>query len=103
MRIEAEVSAKHKKQSELSDETEFQDLFIIQYTLGEEGIKNNYSRILVARILMALYHGYFELILKPLTKKNPTAADIIVFGIISGDFLFIFVMVCCVYSLESPR
>ena len=62
-----------KNQSELSDETEFQDLFIIQNTLGEEGINNNCSR---NRTLMARYHGYFELILKPLTK-NLTAADII--------------------------
>ena len=30
------------------------------------------------------------------------AADLIVVGIISGDFLFTLIMVCCVYSLESP-
>ena len=35
---------------------------------------------------MALYHGYFELDIESQTK-NPIAADIIVFGIISGDFL----------------
>ena len=34
-----------------------------------------------------VYHGYFEDFLESLTK-NPTAADIIVFGIVSGDFLF---------------
>ena len=47
-------------------------------------------------------HGYFELVFKSLTK-NPIAADIIIFGKISGDFLFILIMVCCVYSLESPQ
>ena len=31
------------------------------------------------------------------------AADKIVFGMISGDFLFLLQMVCCMYSLESPR
>ena len=38
-----------------------------------------------------LYHGYFELVLKSLTKKKKKtkAADIIVFGIISGD-LFLY-------------
>ena len=46
------------------------------------------------------YHGYFELVLEYLTKSH--SADIIVFGIISGDFLFILIMVCCVISLESP-
>ena len=34
-----------------------------------------------------IYHGYFELILEFITK-NPTVAEVIVFGIISGDFLF---------------
>ena len=41
-------------------------------------------------------------VLESLTKKT-IAADVIVFEIISGDFLFILIMVCCVYSLESPR
>ena len=52
-----------------------------------------------------VYYGHLELILESLTKKkkNPIAADIIVFGIILGDFLFILIMVCCVYSLELPR
>ena len=36
-----------------------------------------------------MYHGYFELILESLTK-NPTAADIIVFGMIWGDFNQVF-------------
>ena len=40
----------------------------------------------MAETLMALYHGYFELDIESPTK-NPIAADIIVFGIISGDFL----------------
>ena len=31
-----------------------------------------------------VYHGYFKLVLESLTKSNPIAADIIVFGIISG-------------------
>ena len=35
--------------------------------------------------------------------KNPIAADIIIFGIIMGDFLFYIDMVCGVCSLESPR
>ena len=43
-----------------------------------------------------VYHGYFELILKS-PGKNPLAADIIIFS------FFILIMVCCVYSLESPR
>ena len=33
-------------------------------------------------------------------EKNPITADIIVFGVI---FLFIRIMVVCVYSLESPQ
>ena len=32
-------------------------------------------------------------------QKNPIAADIIVFGIILGDFLFYIDLVCCMYSL----
>ena len=39
--------------------------------------------------------------------KNPIAADIIVFGIYSSEFLFyidnVTIIVCCVYSLESHR
>ena len=46
-----------------------------------------------------VYHGYFELILESLTK-NSIAANIIVFGIILGDFILI--MVFCLSSLESP-
>ena len=57
-------------------------------------IWNNYSRTSVARTLMLVYDGYFELILESLTK-DPIAANIIVFGIISGDFILI--MVCYVY------
>ena len=36
-------------------------------------------------------------------KNNPIAADIIVFAIISGDFLFYIDKVYCVHSLESPQ
>ena len=36
-------------------------------------------------------------------KKNPMAANIIIFGILMGDLLFYIDKVCCVYSLESPR
>ena len=49
-----------------------------------------------------VYHGCFELVLESL-GKNSIAADIIIFGIIQGDFLFILIMVSFVYSLESPR
>ena len=38
--------------------------------------------------------------LESLTKTNPLTADIIVFGIISGDFLFYINKIYCVYSLE---
>ena len=34
-----------------------------------------------------VYHGYFKLVLES-QGKNPIAVDIIMFGIISGDFLF---------------
>ena len=34
-----------------------------------------------------VYHGYFELVLES-QGKNPIAEDIIIFGIILGDFLF---------------
>ena len=47
-------------------------------------------------------HGYFKLVLESLTKKHTIAADIIVFGIISGELLFMLIIVCCEYSLESP-
>ena len=56
--------------------------------------------ILVARTLMARLPRLLRI--ESLTK-NPIAADIIVFGMISGDFLSILIMVCCVYSLEFPR
>ena len=39
-------------------------------------------------------------------NNHPIAADIIVVGIISGVFYIdngILIVVCCVYSLESPR
>ena len=59
----------------------------------------NYSRTLVARTLMACLPWLFELVLESL---NPIAADIIVFGIILGDFRFYIDKIGCVYSLESP-
>ena len=49
------------------------------------------------------YDGYFELVLESLTKKkDTTAAFVILFGIISGDFLFYIdtVIACCVNSIE---
>ena len=51
-----------------------------------------------------VFHGYFELVLESLTKKKKNiAADVIVFEIMSGVFLFYIRLVCCVYSLESPQ
>ena len=47
-----------------------------------------------------VYHGYFELVPGFLRKRSPTAADIIVFGIISDDFFSILKKVCCVYSVR---
>ena len=44
-----------------------------------------------------------ELVLESLTKTNPIAEATIVFGTISSDLLFIWILVCCIYSLESPR
>ena len=34
---------------------------------------------------------------------NPIDADVIVFGIISGDFCIYIDKTCCIYSLESPQ
>ena len=34
-----------------------------------------------------VYHGHFQLVLESL-GNHPIAADIIIFGIIQGDFLF---------------
>ena len=49
-----------------------------------------------------IYYDYFELVHES-DGKNPIAADISIFGIILGVFLyFILIMVCYVYSLESP-
>ena len=49
-------------------------------------------------------NGYFELVLQSLTK-NPRATDIIVFGIISGDFLFYINngMLCVLIRIASMR
>ena len=49
-----------------------------------------------------LQYGCFELVLESL-GKTPIAADIIMYGIIRMIFFFIFLMVCCVYSLELPQ
>ena len=51
-----------------------------------------------------VYHGYFELVLESLTK-NPIAADIIVFEIISGGFLFYIEngMLCVLIRIASMR
>ena len=46
-----------------------------------------------------VYHGCFELVLECLGKKNHGGRS----EIIKGDFLFLFKVVYCVYSLESPR
>ena len=62
---------------------------------GPCSTSHKYSRSSVARTLMARYHGYFELILESLGKKTYLQ--------IWDIFFFILKMVCCVYSLESPR
>ena len=56
----------------------------------------------MVRIRIDCLPRHFELALESLTN-NPNVADIIVFMIISSDFLFDIDKVCCVYSLESPR
>ena len=49
----------------------------------------------MARTLMAVSNSFL----------GPVAADIIIFSIIWDDNLdnFVLLMICCVYSLESPR
>ena len=50
------------------------------------------------------YHGYFEPVLEFL-EKNPTAADIILLGIIKGDFLYYIDngMLCILVRIASMR
>ena len=52
-----------------------------------------------------VYHGYFELVLESLGKKSMIAADIIIFGIIWGDFLFYIdkCMLCVLIRIASMR
>ena len=51
-----------------------------------------------------VYHGYFELVLGSLGKHS-IAADVILFGIIKGDFLFYIdnVMLCVLIRIASMR
>ena len=37
------------------------------------------------------------------SRKNPIPADIIIFGTNKVEFRFILIMMCYVYSLESPH
>ena len=53
----------------------------------------------MAQTLMLVYPGCFELVLESLGKYF-MAADLRKFRVIS---FFILNMLCCVYSLESPR
>ena len=50
-----------------------------------------------------VYHGYFEHVLESLTEQKYLSCSFYCVWDISGDFLYILKMVCCVYSLESPR
>ena len=72
---------------------------VAKHKVQKNVIQSNFSR---SKADGWFYHGYFELVLESVTK-NPIAADIIIYGIISGDFLDYIKMVCCVYSLELPR
>ena len=67
--------------------------------------KTNNSRTSVARILVARLPRLFQTCSCVPNQEHPIAADIIVFGIISSIFfmILILIMVCCVYSLESPH
>ena len=60
--------------------------------------KRTYSGTSVARTLMARLPRLFRSHPSVPNRKNPIAADIIVFGIILYDCLFILIMVYCVYS-----
>ena len=59
----------------------------------------------MARTLMARLPLLFELILESLTKQNPIAVKIIVFGIISGNFLLYIdnAMSCVLNRITSMR
>ena len=53
---------------------------------------------------MAHLPQLFRTVLESLTKKNPIAADIILFGIISGDLLYIDNgMSCVLIKIASMR
>ena len=51
-----------------------------------------------------VYHGYFELVFESL-GKNPIAADISIFWIIKGDFIFYIDngMLCILIRIASMR
>ena len=49
-----------------------------------------------------VYHGYFELVLESL-GKYPIAADIIILGLIYGDFFFHVDNVMLCGLIKSPR
>ena len=53
----------------------------------------------MARTLITRLPRQFQTRSESLIKQNPIAADIIVFGIISGDFLFHIDKVCSMYAL----
>ena len=64
---------------------------------------NSYSRTPEARTLMARLPLVFRIRSNVPYKNNPIPADIIVFGMISGDFRFdIDNGMLCLSSLESP-
>ena len=64
-----------------------------------------YSRTSVARTLMARLPQLLRTRSRVPNKKNPTAADIIVFGIILGDFLSYIDngMLCVFIRIASTR
>ena len=64
-----------------------------------------YSRTLVAQTLLAHLPWLFQTHSKVLNKNDPIAADIIVFGIISGNYLFYTDngMLCILIRITSMR
>ena len=61
---------------------------------GEDGPEYKFGPIsIIIRYIIKIYVDYFELVLDSVTK-NPKAAAINVFGIISGELLLILIMVC---------
>ena len=74
---------------------------IIIVTLGfgrQNVVILKYSRISVVRTLMNWLPRLFQLVLGSLEKSHRGR-----FGMAYDDFLYCTKMVCCVYSLESPR